>query len=77
MATVQAINFTSNPRTGSSIDKDKKEKAQNVATAVGGTAFALLQTSLASHSCCFCGKTSTTDSSRYILSFFFFVFVDR
>ena len=48
MATVQAINFTSNPRTGSSIDKDKKEKAQNVATAVGGTGFAAKATRMAS-----------------------------
>lgn len=48
MAGVQAISFTSNPHTKPAVDRDKKEKAQDVATAVGGTGFAAKASRMAS-----------------------------
>lgn len=48
MAGVQAISFTSKPRVNQPVDRDKKEKAQDVATAVGGTGFAAKASRMAS-----------------------------
>lgn len=49
MSGVQSVSFTSNPRPHSSTERDKKkENAQNVATAVGGTGFAAKATRMAS-----------------------------
>lgn len=48
MAGVQALSFTSKPRVNQPVDRDKKEKAQDVATAVGGTGFAAKASRMAS-----------------------------
>ncbi len=48
MTGVQAISFTSKPRVNQPVDRDKKEKAQDVATAVGGTGFAAKASRMAS-----------------------------
>lgn len=48
MTGVQSISFTSKPRVNQPVDRDKKEKAQDVATAVGGTGFAAKASRMAS-----------------------------